>query len=158
MTRVTFDDIAGASSTSGVIPNGYQNLNWTNLSYLNVSTQPTSGYQYVMNSPPYVAYNPGGATVRIQTANGTSFSFDSVLVTSAWRDSLIWSIYGYSNGVYTVGGSFPMQVVNQTIISCDVCTGLDTIYMTGSGGTPHNGLSSSGPEFAIDDLCISFGY
>ncbi|CAF4955555.1 unnamed protein product, partial [Rotaria sp. Silwood1] len=97
-TRVTFDDIPGQSSTSGVVPNGYKNLNWTNVLYLNSSTMPTSGYQTAVNSPPFVGYNPGGTIVQITTANGTKFAFNSVIVSSAWRDNLVWSIYGYRSG------------------------------------------------------------
>ncbi|CAF3695510.1 unnamed protein product [Rotaria sp. Silwood1] len=97
-TRVTFDDIPGQSSTSGVVPNGYKNLNWTNVLYLNSSTMPTSGYQTAVNSPSFVGYNPGGTIVQITTANGTKFAFNSVIVSSAWRDNLVWSIYGYRSG------------------------------------------------------------
>lgn len=158
MTRVTFDDIPSQSATSGVVPNGYKNLNWTNTFYLNVSTQPTSGYQYIMGSSPYIAYNPGGVSVNITTANGTRFSFDSILVNSAWRDNLLWTIDAYTNGALVVSGSFYMQVLNQTTISCGVCTDLDTLYMSVSGGTPHTGLNQTGKEFGFDDLCISFGY
>ncbi|CAF4310570.1 unnamed protein product, partial [Rotaria magnacalcarata] len=157
-TRVTFDDIPGQLATTGVVPNGYHNLNWANVWYVNASTEPTSGYQYDVTSPPFVGTNPGGATVEITSANGTSFAFDSMVVTSAWRDNLYWVIYGYRNGVNTVAGGFYMQVMNQTTISCGTCTNLDTLYFVVSGGTPHLGLAQTGYEFAFDDLCISFGY
>ncbi|CAF3994265.1 unnamed protein product [Rotaria sordida] len=157
-TRVTFDDISGQSSTSGIVPNGYKNLNWTNVMYLNASTMPTSGYQTITTSPPFVGYNPGGATVMITTANGTKFAFNSVVVSSAWRDNLAWSIYGFRAGTNVVAGSFTMSVLNKTIISCGACSNWDTIYFTSSGGTPRSGLAENGTEFAFDDLCISFGY
>ncbi|CAF3736972.1 unnamed protein product [Rotaria socialis] len=157
-TCVTFDNIPGQLATTGVVPNGYNNLNWTNVWYVNASTEPTSGYEYDVTSPPFVGTNPGGATVKITSANGTSFAFDSVIVTSAWRDDLYWVIYGYRNGVNTVAGGFYMQVANQTIISCGSCTNLDTLYFVVSGGTPHVGLAQTGYESAFDNLCISFGY
>ncbi|CAF3401399.1 unnamed protein product [Rotaria socialis] len=157
-TCVTFDNIPGQLATTGVVPNGYNNLNWTNVWYVNASTEPTSGYEYAVTSPPFVGTNPGGATVKITSANGTSFAFDSVIVTSAWRDDLYWVIYGYRNGVNTVAGGFYMQVANQTIISCGSCTNLDTLYFVVSGGTPHVGLAQTGYESAFDNLCISFGY
>ncbi|CAF4508248.1 unnamed protein product, partial [Rotaria socialis] len=143
-TCVTFDNIPGQLATTGVVPNGYNNLNWTNVWYVNASTEPTSGYEYAVTSPPFVGTNPGGATVKITSANGTSFAFDSVIVTSAWRDDLYWVIYGYRNGVNTVAGGFYMQVANQTIISCGSCTNLDTLYFVVSGGTPHVGLAQTG--------------
>ncbi|CAF2932380.1 unnamed protein product [Rotaria sp. Silwood2] len=157
-TRVTFDDIPGQASTSGVVPNGYKNLNWTNVSYLNTSTMPTSGYQTVATSLPFIGYNPGGATVAITTANGTRFAFNSVVVSSAWRDNLIWFIYGFRAGTNLVAASFSMPVMNRTTISCGACSNWDTIYFTSSGGTPHAGLAENGTEFGFDNLCISFGY
>lgn len=157
-TLVTFDDIPGQSPTSGVIPNGYNNLNWANTQYLNASSAPTSGYQTAVTSPPFVAYNPGGYTVTITSANGTRFAFNSIVVAPAWRDDLIWTIYGYRNGSALLSGSFALYVANQTTISCGVCSNWDTISMTASGGTPHSGLTQTGAEFAFDNLCISFGY
>jgi hypothetical protein len=94
----------------------------------------------------------------ITSANGTRFSFDSVIIAPAWRDNLIWSIYAYQAGSQTVGASFAIMVFNQTIISCGSCTGLDTLLFTVSGGTPRSGLAENGTQFAFDDLCISFGH
>ncbi len=157
-TRVTFDDIPGQLPTSGVVPNGYNNLNWTNVQYLNASTMPPSGYQIAVFSPPFIAYNPGGLMVTITSANGTRFAFNSIVVSSAWRDNLNWNLYGYQAGVQLLSASFPLSVINQTTISCGGCSSWDTIYMTTSGGTPHTGLAQNGTEFGFDDLCISFGY
>ncbi|CAF0742249.1 unnamed protein product [Adineta ricciae] len=157
-TKVTFDNITGQTSTSGVVPNGYQNLNWTNTNYLNASTVPSSGYPIAMQSPSYVAYNPGGAAVQIISANGTSFSFDSVTIAAAYRSGLQWNINLYRLGVLQISGPFLINTVNSTIISCGGCTNIDTIVFTTSGGTAVNGLSGSGTEFGFDDLCISFGY
>jgi hypothetical protein len=119
---------------------------------------PMSGYQTAVSSPPFVAYNPAGGSIMITSANGTRFAFDSVIIAPAWRDNLIWSIYTYQAGVQMVSGSFSIMVLNQTIISCGICTGLDTLLFTVSGGTPRSGLAQNGTQFAFDDLCISFGY
>jgi hypothetical protein len=119
---------------------------------------PTSGYQTALNSPSYVAYNPGGYPINVTTANGTRFAFNSMTVAPAWRDNMTWSIYTYRAGVLLVMGSFIQQVMNKSIISCSVCSDLDTLYFTSSGGIPHPGLAENGTEFAFDDLCISFGY
>ncbi|CAF4040808.1 unnamed protein product, partial [Adineta steineri] len=158
-TRVTFDDIPGQTSTSGVIPNGYDNLNWTSTSYINASTTSNSGYQNAVISQPYVAYNPGGAQVIIAAVNGTHFSFDSVVVGSVWRDNLQWTIDAYRSGVYEIHATFLLQVGNQTTITCyGGCTNLDTLIFSATGGTSHSGFSQTGTEFAFDDLCISFLY
>ena len=119
---------------------------------------PLSGYPIAVSSPPFVAYNPGGAMVTIASINGTSFSFDSVILASAWRDNLIWTINAYRYGINMIGASFSLSVINQTIITCGGCTNLDTLTFATSGGTPSPGLSQNGTEFGFDDLCISFGY
>jgi len=118
----------------------------------------TSGYPTVVASPPFIAYNPGGADVVITSVNSTTFAFDSVIIASAWRDNLVWSIYAYQGNGNVIAGSFFIQVLNQTIISCGVCSDLNALVFTTSGGTPHLGLAQNGTEFAFDNLCLSFGY
>ena len=125
---------------------------------MNTSAMPNSGFQTALTSAPYVAYNSGGNAITVTTANGTRFAFNSMIVASAWRDGMTWSISGYRAGVVTVSGSFVIQAFNQTIISCGACNDLDTLYFSSSGGVPHTGLADNGTEFAFDDLCISFGY
>jgi len=157
-TLITFDDIPNESATSGIVPNGYNNLNWTNAYYLNASTVPMSGYQTADYSPPYIAYNPGGAMVQITSANGTSFAWNSVVASAAWRNNLILTVYGYRYGVNTLSGSIYISEVNQTTVTCGGCTNYDTLQFMTSGGTPVSGLAQSGTEFGFDNLCISFGY
>ncbi len=117
-----------------------------------------SGYQTAVYTYPYIAYNPGGANVTITTANGTRFAFDSIVVAPVWRNNLNFTISGYTAGTLMISGSFLLNVTNQTIVSCGVCSNWDTIYMTAAGGTPYPGLSQNGTEFGFDSLCISFGY
>jgi len=157
-TRVTFDDIPDQSATYGPIPNGYNNLNWTNVNYANASAMPTSGFQRALKSPSYVAYNVGGNTMMITTANGTRFAFNSIVVSAAWRDQLVWYVEGYNNGVRYLNGGLYVYSNNQTTITCGGCTNFDTLIMYSYGGTPRAGLAQNGTEFAFDDLCISFGY
>ncbi|CAF0751434.1 unnamed protein product [Adineta ricciae] len=157
-TPVTFDNIPGQTSTIGVVPNNYKSLNWNNTYYLNVSTVPLSGYTKVLGSSPYVATNQGGGVVRISSVNGTSFSFDSVLIVAAWRDNLNWSIYLYRLGVLQVSGSFILDTKNSTTVTCGSCTNIDMLIMTATGGTPVNGLAQNGTEFGFNDLCVSLGY
>lgn len=158
-TLVTFDDIPSQSGNAGVVPNGYKNLNWTNVEYVNGSSMAAfSGYEYGVNSPPYVAHNPNQGMVIIRTANGTRFSFDSVVVTSGWRDSLSWTLQLGRAGVTYSAPAFILTVNNRTTISCSSCPNFDTLYFSSSGGTPRAGLPQNGTQFPFDDLCISFGY
>jgi hypothetical protein len=157
-TLITFDDIPGQLPTTGIVPNGYNNLNWTNTQYVNASTMPISGYQSAVSSPPFVAYNLGGSTIQITTANGTRFAFNSIILASAWRDNLLWTISGYRAGVNLLVGGMTLFAMNKTILTCGVCSNWDTFFMTSSGGTPRPGLSQNTTEFVFDNLCISFGY
>lgn len=141
------------------MPNGYKNLNWTNVEYVNASSMPsTSGYNYGVSSPPYVAHNANEGTVMIRSANGTRFSFDSVVVTAGWRDNLLWSLYIGRGGATYFLRTFTLSVVNRTTISCGSCTNFDTLYFTSGDGTPSAGLPQNGTQFPFDDLCISFGF
>jgi hypothetical protein len=155
---VTFSDIPGQSSISGIIPNGYNNLNWTNTGYINVSTMPyNSGYRAVARSFPFVAHNPTGDNITITTANGTRFSFNSVRFTSAWRDSLSLTMKTIRAGSTTSVGVYTLQVSTKYTIACSFCTNIDTITIASSGGTPHANYTQNGTQFIIDSLCISFG-
>ena len=157
-TLITFDDIPGQSPVSGVIYNGYKNLNWTNARYVNASTMPASGYQVAQNSPSYVADNPTGGSFSLTSANGTSFAFDSLIVVAGWRDNLQWTISAYRLGTLMIQGTFSLLTFNQTIITCGSCTNLDTLTFISTGGLPQTGLAQNGTQFVLDNLCISFGY
>ena len=157
-TLVTFDNIPGQISTIGVVPNNYKSLNWNNTYYLNVSTVPSSGYKLTLTSSSYVATNQGGDVVRISSVNGTTFSFDSILIAAAWRDNLAWTIYLYRLGVVQVSGNFHLNTKNSTSVYCSSCTNIDMLMMTATGGTPVNGLAQNGTEFGFNNLCVSLGY
>ena len=114
-TRITFDDIPGQSSTSGVIPNGYKNLNWVNAEYVNISTMPSnSGYGRKYGDSPFVMHNPTGEMINITTANGSRFSYDSIRITSAWRDSL---------NVTVRAPSYQVALISLKILSCQIKSG-----------------------------------
>ena len=157
-TQVTFDDISGQSSSSGTVPNGYNNLNWMNTMYINATSAPLSGFRSIVPASPYVAYNPGGSNITISSTNGSSFSFDSITWASAWRNSLTISFAFFRSGSYRMGTSITVFVGNSTTLQCTSCTNIDTIVMSSSGGIPYAGLSQNGTEMVLDNLCISFGY
>ncbi|CAF4209484.1 unnamed protein product, partial [Adineta steineri] len=56
------------------------------------------------------------------------------------------------SGVNTLAGSFALNVLNRTTLTCGSCTNYDTLYFGTSGGTPYPGLANNGTEFAFDDL------
>jgi hypothetical protein len=70
-TLITFDDLPTGSGLSTAILDGYKNLNWINLEYINASSMPIdSGYKNV-KSLPIVAHNPSENNVTISAMNGT---------------------------------------------------------------------------------------
>jgi hypothetical protein len=158
-TLVTFDDIAGQPSMPGIIPNGYKNLNWTNIAYINASSMPfKSGYRVAVSSPPFVAYNPSGGNVTITTANGTRFSFDSLFLTSAWRDSLNITMKTIRANSTTSIGVYTVMTTMGVTVYCNFCTDIDTMTLSAEGGTPNPDYIQNGTQFIIDNLCISFGH
>ncbi|CAF1287301.1 unnamed protein product [Adineta steineri] len=157
-TLINFNDIPGASSTSGIIPNGYKNLNWINAGYINVSTTPSnSGYRAGVSTMPFVMYNPTGGNLTITSANGTRFSFDAVWLTSAWRNPMNIVVDTFSNGWITSGGQVSLSTTYQTKFSCGFCTNTDTITFYTDGSIGSN-LTQNGTQFIIGKLCISFGH
>ena len=71
---ITFDDIPSASNTSGVVPTGYKNLNWTNAEYINVLTTPVnSAFRRAVISSPFVIHNSKGGVIELTAVNGRFF-------------------------------------------------------------------------------------
>ena len=159
-SRIGFDDIVNQSSISDVIPNGYSNLNWANIEYINASRIPSGGYQTSISYPPYVAHNPNGLPITISSMNGTTFYFNSFNTTSAWRDNLQLNIQGYRSSILSFNFTTSIFVSNETFIRCssNVCSNLDTLVLTTWGGTIKSAVNGTGTQFIIDDLCLSFGY
>lgn len=160
LTRISFDDIVNQSSTAGVIPNGYYNLNWANISYINTSTIPFGGYQTSMSLPPFVAHNPTAAPMIISSANGTRFHLNSFNTTAAWRDNLQMNIKAYRATNMILNVTIPIFVFNETVIRCTgfACSNVDTIIISTYGGIPRAGLNSTGTQMIMDDFCVSFGF
>lgn len=155
---VTFDNISGQTATSGVIPNTYSNLNWTNAEYINTSLPGTTGgYRNGVVSRPFVLYNTPGTNLTLVTANGTRFSFDGMRLTSAWRESLLVIVKTIRNGIITTIGNFSLMPTYFTPIFCNFCTDVDTMTFESGGGIINTIYPQNGSEFIVDNLCISFG-
>ena len=158
-TFITFDDIPGQSSTSGIIPNNYSNLNWNNAEYINTSLSSTAGgYNLGARSRPFVLRNLPGTNVSLVTANGTRFSFDGLYLTSAWRANLCVNMKTIRNGTVPSVRLFNLTTTKPKRIICgDICRNIDTMTFESYGGFPNSTLPQNGSEFIVDNLCISFG-
>ncbi|MGD0898711.1 MAG: hypothetical protein ABR915_12815 [Thermoguttaceae bacterium] len=152
-TVLNFDSLPGDSVA---IPNGYGGLNWSNFYYLNAASYSgnPSGYLAGMVSPNNVAYNAFGDPASFSSA--TTLTLNSAYFTGAWNDNLSITAKGYNGAnlvdslIFTVSSTAPtLEVFNWS--------GIDSVVLSSSGGTPHGYPEGSGEHFAMDDLTINGG-
>ena len=156
-TLITFDDLPPTGNISSAIPNGYMNLSWTNIEYLNASSMPrTSGYGRV-RSLPNVAHNPTEGNITIQAANGITFSFDSVYLSSAWRSNLSVTLTTFRGSSVSSVARLLLRPATNHYLYCTFCTRTDRITIESSAGMSVGNFSQNGTQLMIDSLCISFG-
>jgi hypothetical protein len=158
-TLLKFDDLSGPYTA---IPNGYGGLNWSDWWLLNVpgycaAGYCPSGYQQAVISQPNVAVEAldpfSGGLATSTFSSSTPFTLDSFYITAAWRDDLTVTVTGYNGdtqihqSIFTVGTqSAGFEIFNWT--------GLTSVSLTPSGGTPH-GYGASDYEVAIDSMTIN---
>ena len=117
-----------------------------------------SGYTVGVRTQPSVLHNHNEDNVTITSTNGSLFSFDSLYLTSAWRDSLIVTMKTIMDGSITSTGIYEVMTGYPTYIYCTFCTNIDTITLHSEGGIPRANATQNGTQFIIDNLCISFEY
>jgi hypothetical protein len=153
---VTFDDL---SAPSGVIPNGYHGLTWTNFNFI-AGLAPgvtPSGFNNAVISPNQVGFNATGAAANISSPAGITVG--SGYFTSVWNDNLAVEAVGIrynSGGPNTVvfDTAFVLQPTGPSLETFN-WSGINEILFIASGGTTHAGYSGSGTEFAVDNLQVS---
>jgi len=152
-TTITFDDLANSADGANV-PNGYQGFNWNNFGYLNGRTNNynPSGYPYSIVSPNNVSFNWAGTQALISSPL-LPFDFESAYLTAAWRDNLQVQVLGYVGGLLTYSNTYTLSATNPTPINFNY-RGVDIIAFNSSGGTPHSGYTSTGTQFAMDNVTI----
>lgn len=149
-TDITFDDL----TSTGAIPNGYKNLLWDTASgYLPSGS--TNGYSTAMVTSPYDVFNPFGDPLTIQTASLNLITLYSLVAAAAWYDNLDLTVDGYNSNTIVVSATFTLQVFTPSYLTFTGFTGLDKIVFTTSGGTKNSGVTGSGRQFAMDNLCLS---
>jgi len=148
---LTFDDLPTTPSTqgnpgTGVIPNGYGGLDWSNFGVIDgVEAQHTYGYYTGVVSPSNVAFNEYGNSAYVAKPGGL-FDLHSAFLTAALNLSrpLNIQIQGFLgatmlyNNTYTVNNSGP------TLIDLNY-DGVDIVTFT----------SSPGQQFAMDNLTVT---
>jgi predicted RNase H-like HicB family nuclease len=146
---IDFDDVA---NPEGAIQNGYNGFNWNNF-WTTTCTVP-SGYCAGTVSSPLVAYNGYGSSAGLSTTDGTTFTFVSTYLTSAWYDNLAVDIKGYLEGTLVDETNIIPSTTIPTLYSFN-WAGIDELTFSTSGGTLHPGYSEpccEAPSFAMDNF------
>lgn len=155
---ITFDDLPARSS--GQIPNGYSNLNWSSgftffdpLSYFGSSP---NGYSAGVITGPNIAYDSNaGSGNSISFSNPAPFTFNSVFLTAAWYDNLQVTVTGFQGGIPVTGDNrtVTLSATTPTLFAFN-WTNVDRISFTPFGGTQHVGYAGSGVFFLMDNLDV----
>ena len=149
-TFITFDDLG----STGSVPSGYKNIIWTNANaYLPSSS--TNGYYTALTTSPYDVFNPSGNPMTIESANANLITLYSLVAAAAWYDNLQLTVVGYNSNTVVATATFTLQVFTASYLTFSGFTGLDTITFTTSGGTANPGVSGSGTQFAMDNICLN---
>lgn len=152
---VTFDDIPGQSSTTGVVPDGYKNLTWANTEYVNTSTTlANSSYRTGLRSSPFVAYNTNDTNIRFASKAGTylNFLFFQITRTLSFPHTVTVSIS--RNEVGIVQTSLKVSTHFSMIFPCTDCVGTNTITIDQTFNESYRPLLPAGTHIIIDDVCI----
>lgn len=140
---VGFDDLPG--DESGVIANGYQGFDWTDMGVIGADAYPDSGFAAGVVSGTNGAFNHGGAPVTISKAGG--FDFVGAWFTSAWFEQEL-SFEGSRDGqlLYATDVSFVIDTLAPTWIAL-AWQGIDTLTI----------YNSSGTQWLMDDFTTTTG-
>lgn len=143
---ITFDDIS--TDSLGLIPDGYQGLQWMSFWFMDGTSQPVgSGFQTGAVSGVYTAFNGFGAMASLQ--NGV-FDFESVYLTGAWNDLLNVTVRGLLNTTELYSQTVVVDTTGPTLFTFNFL-GVNQVEFTSSGGV-NAGVGGSGPQFAMDDF------
>lgn len=143
---LTFDSFTGSINNRN-----YGGFSWNNFSVINAASS-NSGYHNAMISGTNVAYNSFANPATF--GNATAFTLNSAYFIGAWNDGLSIHVVGTGPGTTTYTRDF---VVNSTTASNIVFnwSGLTSVRISSSGGTPHAGYSGAGAHFGMDNLTVN---
>ncbi len=154
-----FDTLSAADP----IPDGYGGVNWDGIGILNVAfsypqNPPVAGYGYALISPDNVAVAFGAPS---SFSSATTFDFNSVYLTAAFRDGLSITVAGFNNGSQLYTSTILIDSTAPTLAVFNYL-GVDTVSFTTSGGVLHGypgaGAAECGDgcnQFALDNLTLN---
>ncbi len=160
---LTFEDIPccgdPGSVPASLIPNGYSGFNWTNFGVEEplLGAGPTGGPAGIISSP-RVAYNGWGLTASLSTADGSAFNFESVYITSVYRDAMNVDITAYRLGVQVDHRLVIPDATSATLYEFD-WNGIDQLSFAATGGTVHPGYINPYGQavFVMDNFTFQSG-
>ncbi len=152
---LTFDDIS--SKASGIIPNEYGGLSWSNFGYMKTDlykNNKESGYKNSAMSGNYVAYNKN-ATIKSSTTQSGTWDFSGAYLTAAWRDGLKILVEGLLNGETKYSQVVTVDTKSSQYFDFNYA-GVDTVRFASWGGTPI-GKKNGGTHFAMENFTYNAG-
>ena len=152
---LTFDDVAtDPDSTWEAIPNGYRGLNWNHFwvvaPQLDLSLDPSQGWQNGLVSGDFLAYNQTGAPAEV--SSGSVFNFDGASVNAAYRDGLRLTATGFRNGVQLYQTTLELDTGLSQFFAFNF-SGIDTLRFATDGGVPAEGWN--GAHFTLENFTFT---
>jgi hypothetical protein len=155
---ITFDDLPYHPLYPIAVPNGYANLHWWGLDYLNVINTQTAlnGYHYGMMTSPNVAFSfdNNQFPAEIDSTTGT-FDFVSGYLTAAWRSNLNVEVQGF-NGTNLLYDKNIVLTWNSPTLLVANFQNIDRLTFWATGGDPAFPPNvGDGTHVAFDNLTIT---
>ena len=142
---ITFDDLSDRTDLfTLMIPNGYAQLDWSNV-WMRMPMPSETGYLNSRRSHPYVAFNSYGNTLYITHPTKT-FTLNSMYATSAHIPSMTAEFKASPGSFYKTIG---LSLYNATFITFNNWTNIDTVELRSL-------TSAINDQIAIDNICVTW--
>lgn len=145
-TTIHFDDLPVWTSPA----NNYGGVNWSGFTTMDATVYPTSGYRNGLVSSKNVAFVYRDGNVW----SPTTFTFNSVYLTSAWHEGASIVIKGSLAGNTLYTRDLILNTTAPTLVSLD-WTGIDKVQFSSRGGTPNTAYNGGGEFLAFDNVTVN---
>ena len=143
--KIDFEELSG---TIARVPQGYRDMTWTNLSFINgpwykarkAGYENTGYYQMALNTGSvYQGWKNGGGVIgSFSAASGFTFSLKSMKITSAWQKNVVVTIEGFDEDLNLRGEATLVTGELSDIIDFQFDSTFESIWkvsIQSSGGT-----------------------
>lgn len=153
-TTIGFDDLPGGGTDDIPLGSPYAGFTWSNFYVLDTahyqSQVGTTGYSDGAISPHNVAYTGGPATFSA----AQPFELDSFYVGAGWNDGMTVTVVGKLNGAVVETANLIVGTQGPLFYAAH-WSGIDTVTVSSSGGTPHGYTSGGGSFFYFDNIVVN---